>query len=95
MPAHADGLCVAQRSRDAARAQNRKGDAGVFRLRRNVLTNSDVGAIFMTRSGVDDRGDFNRAYGADANIRLPGRVDWSSFFINTETPGVGGPRRHA
>ncbi len=67
-------------------------DYTVIRLRRNVLANSDVGAIFMMRSTVDDRSDYNRVYGVDANIRLPGRVDWSSYLVNSETPGLGGPR---
>ncbi len=67
-------------------------DYAVVRLRRNVLASSDVGAIFMMRSGVRDRGDYNRVYGVDANIRLPARVDWSSYLVNTETPGVSGAR---
>ncbi len=67
-------------------------DYTVIRLRRNVLANSDVGAIFMMRSTVDDRSNYNRVYGVDANIRLPGRVDWSSYLVNSETPGLGGPR---
>lgn len=67
-------------------------DYTVMRLRRNVLANSDVGAIFMMRSTVDDRSNSNRVYGVDANIRLPGRVDWSSYLVNSETPGLGGPR---
>ncbi|MFQ5702727.1 MAG: DUF5916 domain-containing protein [Gemmatimonadales bacterium] len=67
-------------------------DYGVFRLRRNLFANSDVGTLIMTRVNADDAGDYNYIYGGDANIRLPGRVDWSSFFLNTETPGVTGPR---
>ncbi len=67
-------------------------DYGVFRLRRNVGSNSDVGAIVMGRSAVNDRDDYNVIYGADANIRLPGRIDWSSFFVQSETDGLTGPR---
>lgn len=67
-------------------------DYTVVRLRRNVLANSDVGAIFMMRSTAADRSDYNRVYGVDANIRLPGRVDWSSYLVNSETPGLAGPR---
>ena len=67
-------------------------DFAVVRLRRNLFASSDVGGIFMTRSAVDDRGDFNRVYGVDANIRLPGRVDWSSYVVNSETDGLSGPR---
>ncbi len=67
-------------------------DWGVLRLRQNIFANSDVGGLFMARSGIDDRGDYNYVYGGDANIRLPGHVDWSSFLINSETPGVTGSR---
>jgi hypothetical protein len=69
-------------------------DYAVMRLRRNLFSSSDVGAIFMMRSGVDDRGDYNRVYGVDANIRLSGRFDWSSYVVNSEAPGVSG-ERHA
>jgi hypothetical protein len=67
-------------------------DYTVVRLRRNLLQNSDVGAIFMMRSQVGDRSDYNRVYGVDANIRLPGRVDWSSYLVNSDAPGSSGPR---
>jgi len=67
-------------------------DYAVVRLRRNVMNNSDVGVLFMTRSAVGGGGNFNRLYGVDANIRLFGRVDWSSFFIQSDSPGVTGPR---
>ncbi len=65
-------------------------DYAVVRLRRNLFANSDVGGIFMMRSAVDDRGDDHRVYGFDANVRLPARVDWSSYVVNSETPGVSG-----
>jgi hypothetical protein len=63
-------------------------DYAVLRLRRNVLSASDVGAIFMMRRGVDQTDDYNRVYGVDANIRFPGEVDWSSYVIRTEAPDV-------
>jgi hypothetical protein len=66
-------------------------DYAVVRLRRNVFAASDVGAIFMARSAPRDRGNFNRVYGVDANVRLPARVDWSSYVVNSETPGLSGP----
>jgi hypothetical protein len=86
---------LALRSRDLEIAPGSvvpSNDYGVVRLRRNIFSNSDVGGIFMTRSGVDDRGDYNRVYGVDANIRLPARIDWSSFVVNSESPGVSGAR---
>ncbi|MFQ6047423.1 MAG: DUF5916 domain-containing protein [Gemmatimonadales bacterium] len=67
-------------------------DYAAVRVRRNILANSDVGALFMMRSNLDDRGDFNRLYGADANIRLPSRIDWSSYFVQSETDGLTGSR---
>jgi hypothetical protein len=63
-------------------------DYAVLRLRRNVLSASDVGAIFMMRRGVDADDDYNRVYGVDANVRFPGEVDWSSYVVRTDAPGV-------
>jgi hypothetical protein len=66
-------------------------DYGVLRVRQNVGAGSDVGALFMTR---DTRGtgpggdDYNRVYGGDANVRFPGNVDWNTYVVGTESPGV-------
>jgi hypothetical protein len=68
----------------------------VFRLRRNLLSASDVGAIFMMRQQTADptgtapapAPEYNRVYGLDANIRLPFVTDWNSYVIRTETPGI-------
>lgn len=62
----------------------------VLRARRNFRGASDVGALFMSRQSTDNSADWNRVYGADANIRLPGNTDWSSYLVNTSTPGVSG-----
>jgi len=78
--------------RTRSRGTNPATDFGVARLRQNILGNSDVGALFMATSQVDDRGVYNYVYGADANFRLPANFDWQSFFLNTEAPGVTGPR---
>ncbi|HSG09213.1 MAG TPA: DUF5916 domain-containing protein [Longimicrobiales bacterium] len=65
-------------------------DYGVVRLRQNVGAGSDIGAIFMNRSARGETGadDYNRVYGADANIRFPGNIDWNTYVVGTETPGV-------
>jgi hypothetical protein len=60
----------------------------VIRVRKDVFANSDVGAVFMTRQSTENSGDFNRIYGMDANIRLWGNVDWSSYVLKTATPGL-------
>jgi hypothetical protein len=67
-------------------------DYGVLRVRQNLFDGSDVGAIFMSRSarqtgtGGDD---YNRVYGADSNIRFFGNVDWNSYVVGTQSPGLG------
>jgi len=68
--------------------QSPGSDYAVLRLRRNLLSASDVGAIFMMRRGADLTDDYNRVYGIDANIRFPGEVDWSSYLIRTEAPEI-------
>jgi hypothetical protein len=52
----------------------------VVRLRRSVLGSSDVGFIFTNRqaTGSGASGQYNRSFGADANLRVGGNL-----FINT------------
>ena len=61
----------------------------VVRARRDVLRNSDIGAIFMNRQSTV-AGDYNRVVGADANFRFLRNLSWNSFFAKSETPGAGG-----
>ncbi|HQZ16598.1 MAG TPA: DUF5916 domain-containing protein [Vicinamibacteria bacterium] len=63
---------------------------GVFRLRRNILRNSDVGAIFMTRDATGANQGYNRVYGLDATIRFPGRIDWSIYGLTSQSPNRHG-----
>ncbi len=65
-------------------------DYAVARVRRDLFANSDVGGIFMMRRSVHDGGDRNLVYGTDADVRLPGEIDWSAFVLGTSTPGVSG-----
>ncbi len=62
----------------------------VIRARRNLFSGSDAGAIFMMRQSADSSGDYNRVYGADANVRFFRRLDWNSYAIGTATPGISG-----
>ncbi len=79
---------IAMRTGDVEGAPG--SDWGVFRLRRNVFTSSDVGGIFMMRRATDGGAtDFNRVYGADAYIRFPGEVDWSIYYLRSETRTPG------
>ncbi|MDH5588934.1 MAG: carbohydrate binding family 9 domain-containing protein [Gemmatimonadota bacterium] len=61
-------------------------DYGVLRVRRNLFAGSDVGGIVMMRDAVGDESSYNRVYGADAYIRFPGAIDWSSYYVQTESP---------
>jgi len=67
-------------------------DWGVLRVRQNLFRGSDIGGIFMTRDArhaVPDLGDdYNRVFGADANIRFFGNVDWNTYVVGTRAPGL-------
>lgn len=61
-------------------------DYAVVRVRRNLSRGSDIGGIFMMRRSTEDGGsDFNRVYGMDTYIRLPGEIDWSAYLVRSET----------
>ena len=62
----------------------------VTRVRRNILANSDVGAIFLNRqSRLPD--DYNRSYGADVNfLFFDQRLTASALLARTHTPGREG-----
>ncbi len=73
-------------------ANGRPGENfAVLRVRRAVGSGSDVGAMFIDRSGVGDGGELvGRSYGVDANVRLLGALVLNSYLARTETPGVTG-----
>jgi Domain of unknown function (DUF5916)/Carbohydrate family 9 binding domain-like len=60
----------------------------VLRVRRDVLANSDVGAIFLSREPNGDRDDFNRVAGVDANFRFIKSLSINGFAARSDTPGV-------
>ncbi len=61
-------------------------DWAVLRVRKNVLRASDIGGIVMMRDAVGDESSYNRVYGADAYIRFPGEIDWSTYYVRSESP---------
>jgi hypothetical protein len=67
--------------------QEPENNFSVVRVRKNVFATSDIGAIAMSRQSADSSADYNRVYGLDSNIRLPGNVDWSTYYVKTKTPG--------
>ena len=59
----------------------------VLRARRNVLNNSDVGAIFLSRQSTDPGTDHNEVVGVDANFRFVKALSINSFLSRSFTPG--------
>ncbi|MCC7194509.1 MAG: carbohydrate binding family 9 domain-containing protein [Gemmatimonadaceae bacterium] len=58
-----------------------------LRLRRNLAPGSDIGVLYTGRDAVGSAGGYNHAYGADANIRFFGQVDWNSYLVGSDSPG--------
>ena len=62
----------------------------VLRLRRDVLRNSEIGGIFINK--YSGQGEYNRTFGADANLKFFRYLDISSVFLKTKTPASGNSR---
>jgi len=62
----------------------------VVRLRKNIWRGSDIGFLYMQRQSTENRDNYNRVAGIDANIRFMGRLDWNSYLVGTRTPTVSG-----
>ncbi len=62
----------------------------VGRLKRNLLTNSWIGAMTTHRDSTVE-GDYNRVYGTDAHFEFYGnRLEFDSFVMWSDTPGRSG-----
>jgi hypothetical protein len=59
----------------------------VARIRRNILANSQVGAVLINKDELNS-GGYNRGYGADANLRFGRSLNVSLFYAKTDLPGV-------
>ena len=58
---------------------------GVYRVKRNVLERSSIGAMFTNRQSSLD-GDYNRVFGADANFVFADHLNVQGFVAKTESP---------
>ena len=58
----------------------------VGRIKRNLLTNSWIGALMTHRDSTVD-GDYNRVYGADGRFQFFGRLNFDSYVLKSTTPG--------
>ena len=59
----------------------------VGRVKRNLLQNSFIGAIFTNRDSTVE-GDYNRVFGVDAVFQFFNRLDVSGYILGSQTPGV-------
>jgi uncharacterized protein DUF5916 len=62
----------------------------VLRARRDILRNSDIGAIFLSRQSAGASGDENEVVGIDANFRFIRAFSLNGFATRSFTPGVNG-----
>jgi hypothetical protein len=62
----------------------------VLRGRRDILRNSDVGAIFLSRQSAGASSDRNQVAGVDANFRFVKALSVNGFLAKSATPGVTG-----
>jgi hypothetical protein len=62
----------------------------VLRGRRDILRNSDVGAIFLARQSTGASTDRNEVAGVDANFRFVKALSINGFLARSMTPGVSG-----
>jgi hypothetical protein len=66
----------------------------VIRLRRDILSRSEIGAIFIDREG-GGTGDYNRTYGLDLNMQLRQEFTINGFIAATQSPDLEGDNVHA
>ena len=80
-------LNIQQREDDGVPATN----FSAFRLRRDVLANSDVGAILLDKEVSGPQ--FNRFAGVDANFRFGSNVQLTGFAARSFSPAQAAPAR--
>ena len=59
------------------------------RMKRNLLRNSWVGAIFTSRDSTKPD-DYNRVYGSDAHFLFFDKWEFDSYLMRSDTPGRSG-----
>jgi hypothetical protein len=86
-------LDMQTRARGTSPAEN----FAVFRLRQNFGPAADVGVLFTNRQVLSDStsGEFNRAVGIDANLRVLRYLIVNAYGAVTDEPNVDGDRRAA
>jgi Domain of unknown function (DUF5916)/Carbohydrate family 9 binding domain-like len=85
--AYGVGAMTIQTERQGTRAGD---NYTVLRGRRDILRNSDVGAIFLSRQSSGASSDRNEVAGVDANFRFMKALSLNGFLTRSFTPGVTG-----
>jgi hypothetical protein len=85
--AYGVGAMTIQTERQGTRAGD---NYTVLRGRRDILRNSDVGAIFLSRQSSGASSDRNQVAGVDANFRFMKALSINGFLTRSFTPGVTG-----
>jgi Domain of unknown function (DUF5916)/Carbohydrate family 9 binding domain-like len=85
--AYGVGAMTIQTERQGTRAGD---NYTVLRGRRDILRNSDVGAIFLSRQSSGASSDRNEVAGIDANFRFRKALSINGFLTRSFTPGVTG-----
>ena len=80
---------VTDRSGNLVRQDIQGDNFGVLRVKRNLLANSDIGAIFINRQASQGK-DYNRTMGVDANLRIHENYSVNAFLAKTRTDGLEG-----
>ncbi len=61
----------------------------VGRVKKNLLGNSWIGALFTNREATGE-GDNNRVYGTDARFRFLQKMEVAGYLMQSQTPGLEG-----
>lgn len=86
-PAGGGSDCLACNQKDARGVP--ANTVAVARIRRDLFGRSDAGVIVVSREGARP-GDFNRAYGADRNLRAGANWTANVFWAATTGPDLRG-----
>jgi hypothetical protein len=60
-----------------------------FRVKRNLLANSDIGAIFLNRQAAEGK-DYNRVWGADGNFKFWQKLSINGYLARSFTDHLNG-----
>jgi uncharacterized protein DUF5916/cellulose/xylan binding protein with CBM9 domain len=66
----------------------------VGRVKRSLMRSSWIGALGTSRDASTTGGaDFNRVYGADAHFQFYQRLEFDSYLLGSQTPGLEGKQQ--